>query len=262
MDIYDISIKNIRMGSLYSDEIDGLRHIKQLPYLSVVRVVEGNLMFGLGKEEVSPTGESGLFIAPSNIIQTIIHKVNPRTGYIRADWIFLEATVNGLFFLDEIFRFPSIIAPQSSGKWNKVFDGMAGTDNICDKKIFGYELIKLLINCGELTNFSSNEEISRICRYIHDNYSKDIKVCELAELACMSESNFYAVFKKHTGVSPVVYMNNCRIAAATQLLLYSHKKINEIAVEVGIFDPYYFSRIFRQKYGVSPREYRRQNCMV
>lgn len=259
MDIYDITIQNIRYGGLYSDEVENLRHIKQLPFLSVVRVTEGNLLFSLENREPKAVGEGGLFIAPSNKIQTIIHKVNKDTGFLTADWIFLEATVNGIFFLDEIFAFPEIIRTENAEKWNIIFDGMKNSEDICDKKIFGYKLIKLLTENGTPTNFSDNVEISEICRYIHDNYGKEITVSDLAKKICMSESNFYAAFRKHTGISPMSYVNNCRIAAATQTLLYSRKSISEIAADSGIPDPYYFSRIFRRKYGVSPREYRKQN---
>lgn len=42
MDIYDIELREIKVGGFNLEDIDGLCHVKSLPYLSVVRVVEGN----------------------------------------------------------------------------------------------------------------------------------------------------------------------------------------------------------------------------
>lgn len=259
MDIYDITIGYLETGNLCSSQVDGLRHVKQLPYLSVVRATQGEYLIGLDGDELSSTGEGGLFIAPAEVMQTIVHKVSPKTRYMCADWAYLDVTVNGFLRLDHIFRFPKVISPQKAEKWNTALDGLASADNVCDQKIYGYMLTKQLIQCGTFLEYANHEGIGKVCSYIHRNYSQNITVGELAEIACMSVSNFHAVFKKLVGISPTAYLINYRISVATQLLLYSKFSIGEIAAKIGIGDAYYFSRIFRNKYGISPREYRQQN---
>ncbi len=259
MDIYDIELREIKVGGFNLEDIDGLCHVKSLPYLSVVRVVEGNYFFGLDNKNPEFTGEGGLFIAPSNRIQTIVHKINSNTGRMKADWIFIDASVNGSFSFDEVFIFPQRISVHMSVKWHEIFDEIKLVDNICDKKILGYRLIKLLISVGTEIPLFNNEDISVVCRYIRDNYSKNIKVKELADILNMSESNFYAVFKRYVGLSPISYINNCRLSAAAKLLICSQTKIKEVAARTGFKDPYYFSKVFHAKYGNSPKDYRELN---
>ena len=56
------------------------------------------------------------------------------------------------------------------------------------------------------------------------------------------------------------YLNELRMKRAAELLLQrSDRYIKEIAAEVGIDDPFYFTRRFKEYYGVSPKEYIEQN---
>ena len=68
------------------------------------------------------------------------------------------------------------------------------------------------------------------------------------------------LFKKDMGVSIFSYLNELRMKRAAELLLQrSDRYIKEIAAEVGIDDPFYFTRRFKEYYGVSPKEYIEQN---
>ena len=92
--------------------------------------------------------------------------------------------------------------------------------------------------------------------YIHQNYSNQISVAELAELENMSESHYRACFRKSMGMSPVDYVTDVRIRSAAQLLEDTDKKLNEIARLCGYNDTYYFIRVFKLKTGVTPGRYR------
>ena len=52
------------------------------------------------------------------------------------------------------------------------------------------------------------------------------------------------------------YLNNYRLKQAVQLLMNSDKKVYEIADEVGFSDSAYFSKKFREVYGISPNSYK------
>ena len=89
-----------------------------------------------------------------------------------------------------------------------------------------------------------------------ENYRRKISVQELSALANMSESNFYAVFKKHMGFSPIAYLNKYRLSIAADKLIDTADTVSEISYSVGIGDPLYFSKLFHLAAGVSPTEYR------
>jgi AraC family L-rhamnose operon transcriptional activator RhaR/AraC family L-rhamnose operon regulatory protein RhaS len=93
--------------------------------------------------------------------------------------------------------------------------------------------------------------------YIEQNFSRDISLRELAELAHMSESSLNRAFKKTCGLAPIEYLIDVRIRESCGLLLHSEMPVGEIAHKVGFIDSNYFSRQFRKIMQVSPRNYRR-----
>lgn len=93
--------------------------------------------------------------------------------------------------------------------------------------------------------------------YIHWNYCEEIPVAKLAEIEHLSVSQYRAVFRSVTGVSPRSYITMLRMHRARELIVQTNLPFSEIAEQLGYKDPLYFSRVFRESCGVSPREYRR-----
>jgi AraC-like DNA-binding protein len=93
--------------------------------------------------------------------------------------------------------------------------------------------------------------------FIENNYSDyNIKVTQLAEIVNMSVSNFRKCFSEVYNYSPIQYINNLRINHSQDLLLSGYYTITEIAELSGYSNVYYFSKVFKLKTGMSPREYR------
>ena len=63
-------------------------------------------------------------------------------------------------------------------------------------------------------------------------------------------------------MSPVNYLIELRLNRAKELLKYTPLPVNEIALSVGIANPYYFSRLFKKHTGTSPTEYRKESPSV
>ena len=72
----------------------------------------------------------------------------------------------------------------------------------------------------------------------------------------MSESYFSHLFKKETGVSFVDFVNQHKIRKAADLLQNTNLRINEVAAQIGIDNPNYFSVLFKKCKGEAPQEYR------
>lgn len=92
--------------------------------------------------------------------------------------------------------------------------------------------------------------------YISCHYSKRIRIHELADYIGVNRSYLSNSFKKAIGCSPQEYLVNLRMEKSKSLLRKTDKPINEISHCVGYADPLAFSKIFKQYYGVCPREYR------
>jgi len=88
------------------------------------------------------------------------------------------------------------------------------------------------------------------------NIEKGLSIADIANHVNSSASHFSALFKKNTGFPPIEYFNQLKIQKACQYLQFTKLRIREIAFQIGIDDPYYFSRLFTKTMGYSPKEYR------
>ena len=71
-------------------------------------------------------------------------------------------------------------------------------------------------------------------------------------------THFRRLFKELTKLSPTHYVIQCRLVRAANLLITTDLLLVEIAVECGFENQFYFSKLFKRHYFISPREYRRQ----
>ena len=85
-----------------------------------------------------------------------------------------------------------------------------------------------------------------------------ITVAELAELYNMSEGHFIRQFKFYTGHTPLEYRAMKRVENAKSLLSGTDMSVTDISESLGFDDPLYFSRVFKNNTGISPREYRKK----
>ncbi len=104
-------------------------------------------------------------------------------------------------------------------------------------------------------------EIELATQYFNDNYNTEISIEEYASSRGMSISWFIRSFRNYTGTTPMQYIVSLRITNAQILLETTAYSVNEISRLVGYDNPLYFSRIFKKHKGMSPSDYRKQQCI-
>lgn len=101
-----------------------------------------------------------------------------------------------------------------------------------------------------------NPGISHAIQFMEQNLDKKLSLNEIADEAGYSPSYLTTMFRKKTGYSPSSYFAHLKITKACEYLDFSKNKIKDISYLMGYSDPYYFSKDFQKKMGISPRNYR------
>lgn len=107
----------------------------------------------------------------------------------------------------------------------------------------------LLCVVNRQNSCESHTLFERVSTYIHEYYYQSLTIASLAEQYNVNRNRLSYVFRRHTGMGPAEYLLKYRINT-------SDVPVQQIAQTVGIADPFYFSRVFKKQFGISPTEYR------
>ena len=97
-------------------------------------------------------------------------------------------------------------------------------------------------------------------QHAEEFYTSEILLKDLAMIYHKNEKYMGRIFKKEIGMSFDEYCITLRLARAEELLLGTSEKIIDIAMSLGFNNVSYFNRVFKNRYGVSPSEYRRKKA--
>jgi AraC-like DNA-binding protein len=92
--------------------------------------------------------------------------------------------------------------------------------------------------------------------YMTQHLDQPLRISTLCSMTCLSQSHFFALFKRITGHSPISYFIRERMRCATELLAQTALSVKAVSGSLGYNDPYYFSRLFKSVYQVAPSVYR------
>ena len=134
-------------------------------------------------------------------------------------------------------------------------------------KAVAYEITNLLfVECEKantsLFSVSKNvheDIIADFIEYVEHEYMHDIDLDALISSYGLSKNHFAKIFKQAMNIAPHDYIIDYRIKMAKTLIQEGGHYINEISEMVGYPDYSYFSRIFKRKEGVSPKNYLKQH---
>ena len=107
----------------------------------------------------------------------------------------------------------------------------------------------------QLRDFYVQEAIS----YMELHYQSNITVEEIANACRLNRSYFSKLFKEKKGCPPQEFLIRLRLSKAADLMRNTSMSISDISASCGYPNQLHFSRAFKQRYSVSPREWRSQN---
>ncbi len=165
---------------------------------------------------------------------------------------------SGLDYLDRLREKSDIPVLLISGYGTKeiVATGMRSrASDYLDKPFTATQLLdraRTLIAQGARLSHISD----RVRVFIQQNYMRDCTVASLAKELHLSVRTMRQKFRQRYRQSVMDFLEEVRITRARDLLATTDLPIQKVATEVGYRDPHYFARVFRQRLGQCPRDFR------
>lgn len=132
--------------------------------------------------------------------------------------------------------------------------------DIDEFRIWMYEIINLYSAKANEKKQSLHEELEiKIKKFIEDNIYKELSLETVAEGLHISAGHLSRVFKAKTGTTFSNYVTELKLQCAVRLLEEGKLTVKEIAARLGYHSVHHFIKIFREKYGNTPKEYQKIN---
>jgi AraC family transcriptional regulator of arabinose operon len=180
--------------------------------------------------------------------------------YPRTEWSELlrwHQKATGLFWLS----LPKDEAAERTVQRLKEVHRLA-TSDLPKKDFFAMNALEeVLLHC---TSFIPEDDphpeprVRAVTEMIQEHFKQKISLDDLAKRCGLSVSRMSQVFRRHTGLTPVQYLEEQRMSRAKQLLTRTSLSVSAIATEVGFDNPFYFTLRFKRFAGLPPSQWRRK----
>lgn len=132
---------------------------------------------------------------------------------------------------------------------------------ICANEISSAILKEVILKILRSVVFASTDAYDktiRVIQYIEENYSNNITNDDLAKICGYHPYHLNRIMQKYAQTTTHKYLINYRIKKAQEFLINTNLSISEISDICGFKSPYYFSNMFKEKLGISPSKYRKE----
>jgi AraC family transcriptional regulator of arabinose operon len=107
-------------------------------------------------------------------------------------------------------------------------------------------------------DYATNVYLSSAVDFIKKEYQDGIKVTDITDYVGISRTYLTQIFQKELGLSVQTFLIDYRMHKAANLLLSTNQSISDVSTNVGYDDALAFSKSFKKKFGLSPKNYRSQ----
>ena len=153
------------------------------------------------------------------------------------------------------FEHPKIVPTErQQGNCKQLLRRLAAS---ADEMEFAMNLGLLLSALGRCSSEEiENDYISTVVEYINRNFSQITSIGQIAEAFFVSKYHLCRVFKNAMKVTLIEYLTQVKIKNARQLLEFTDREVGDISEECGFNDPSYFTKTFKNAFGMTPKDYR------
>ena len=106
-----------------------------------------------------------------------------------------------------------------------------------------------------------SKAVADAMRYVRSHITATLTVKSVAEAALCSQSKLSALFKAELGQSVSSYIEDILMSEAQTQLMYSDLSVGQISEKLGFCDQFYFSRRFKKRFGVPPKEFKKSQSV-
>lgn len=115
-----------------------------------------------------------------------------------------------------------------------------------------------MVHAAICTNNKDSKFLAKLNEMLNEHMVEtEFSVDDYANLMGLGRTVFYKKVRGVTGYSPNEYLRVIRLKKAAELLLTEDLTVSEISYKVGINDPYYFSKCFKNQFGIAPSVYQK-----
>lgn len=174
--------------------------------------------------------------------------------------------------INDLLKYPVYhFTPETQDRIQRLFADMLEEFNRYDKYseiILETMLYRLLLTVKrehiskqstDIIIYNADKKILDAIYYIDLHFSENPCIEETAAYVGFSVSHFSRLFKQNTGITYSAYLCMVKLQHSMTLLVHSNRSIEDIAITCGFSDASYLCHIFKQKYGISPSNYRKLN---
>jgi len=223
----------------------GEKHICRIYDMSVLILMrKGTLKFS---EEGVPIelSKGEYFIQRPNLLQEgILPSLQPNYYFIHFTGHYSEdgsLPLRGTFNIEEVQK---II--------NKL-DNLKESAERIEKEILFYQILSSL-----KTNIGYQSLASKLREFIIDNFNKHLTLDDFCNVTYLSKNQTINIFRDTYGITPHQFLIETRLKKASELIISSDEDFSSISDKIGFSDYTNFFKLFSQKFGMSPKEYRRK----
>ena len=108
-------------------------------------------------------------------------------------------------------------------------------------------------------NFQNQERVQNMLTFIHAHYSEKLTLTDIASAASVSTRECIRCFRNTIRQTPLEYVMEYRLNTAKRMLNETEMSITDVSLQCGFSSNAYFGKIFREKYGMTPLQYRNRS---